>query len=113
MNHPPTLASHPARRVDGIAFEIALAIGVRVEVIGVPFAYRGRIFAVHPSTRSRAPTRVEYAVSDVETGQRVPRVAAATLHDARAEAMAVLDAVLDADWRKRFAAPAHRKPARA
>ncbi|POS07312.1 hypothetical protein C3Y08_15310 [Burkholderia gladioli] len=113
MNHSPTLASRPARRVDGIAFKIALAIGVRVEVIGVPFAYRGRTFAVHPSTRSRAPTCVEYAVSDIETGQRIPGGAAATLDDARAEAMAVLDAVPEADWRKRFAAPAHRKPARA
>ncbi|MBU9276779.1 hypothetical protein C6V06_05360 [Burkholderia gladioli] len=112
MNRPPTLASLPAHRVEGIVFEIALAIGVRVEVIGVPFAHRGRTFAVHPSTRSRAPTRVEYAVSDVETGQRIPRVAAATLDDARAEAMAVLDAVPEADWRKPFAAPAHRKPAR-
>ncbi|WP_186098608.1 hypothetical protein [Burkholderia gladioli] len=109
----PSTPFAPARRVDGIVFEIALAIGVRVEVIGVPFAYRGRTFAVHPSTRSRAPTRLEYAVSDVETGQRVPRVAAATLDDARAEAMAVLDAVPEADWCKRFAAPAHRKPARA
>ncbi|MEK6290637.1 MAG: hypothetical protein V4793_04455 [Paraburkholderia tropica] len=107
----PSTPFAPARRVDGIVFEIALAIGVRVEVIGVPFAYRGRTFAVHPSTRSRAPTRLEYAVSDVETGQRVPRVAS-TLDDARAEAMAVLDAVPEADWRKRFAAPAHRKTAR-
>ncbi|KGC10590.1 hypothetical protein DM48_6800 [Burkholderia gladioli] len=113
MNCPPNIASLPARRVDGIVFEIALAIGVRVEVIGVPFAYRGRTFAVHPSARASVPTRVEYAVSDVETGRRIPMVAAATIDDARAEAMAVLDAVAEADWRRQFAAPAHRKTARA
>ncbi|WP_186117783.1 hypothetical protein [Burkholderia gladioli] len=93
------------RRVDGIVFEIALSIGVRVEVIGVPFAYLDRTFAVHPSTRSRVPTRVEYAVSDVETGQRIPMAAAASIDDAQVAAMAVLDAVTEADWRKQFAAP--------
>lgn len=103
----------PARRVDGIVFEIALAVGLRVEVIGVPFTYGDRTVAVHPSTRSRVPTRVEYAVSDVETGRRIPTVAAATLDDARAAAMAVLDAVTEADWRKQFAAPARRKTVRA
>ncbi len=103
----------PARRVDGIVFEIALAIGLRVEVIGVPFTYQGRTFAVHPSTRSRVPTCVEYAVSDVETGQRIPTVAAATIDDARAAAMVVLDAVTEADWRKQFAAPVRRQSPKA
>ncbi|WP_244114569.1 hypothetical protein [Burkholderia gladioli] len=94
-------------------FEIALAIGLRVEVIGVPFTYQGRTFAVHPSTRSRVPTCVEYAVSDVETGQRIPTVAAATIDDARAAAMVVLDAVTEADWRKQFAAPVRRQSPKA
>ncbi|WP_186144359.1 hypothetical protein [Burkholderia gladioli] len=103
----------PARRVDGIVFEIALAVGLRVEVIGVPFTYRDRTFAVHPSARSRVPTRVEYTVSDVETGQGIPMAAAATLDDARAGVMAVLDAVTEADWRKQFGAPTRRKAVQA
>ncbi|WP_124094805.1 hypothetical protein [Burkholderia gladioli] len=103
----------PARCVDGIVFEIALAVGLRVEVIGVPFTYRDRTFAVYPSTRSCVPTRVEYTVSDVETGQGIPMAAAATLDDARAAAMAVLDAVTEADWRKQFGAPTRRKTVQA
>lgn len=112
MNSSSSVAATPARRVDGIVFEIALAIGLRVEVIGVPFTYRGRTFAVHPSSRSRLPTRVEYAVSDVETRQCIPMMAAATIDDAQAAAMAVLDAVTEADWRKQFAAPARRQTVR-
>ncbi|MGN3964349.1 hypothetical protein ACS0ZG_10260 [Burkholderia gladioli] len=112
MTRLPTPVT-PARRVDAIVFEIALAIGLRVEVIGVPFTYRDRTFAVHPSTRSRVPTCVEYAVSDVETGQRIPMMVAATIDDARAAAMAVLDAVTEADWRKQFAAPVRRQSSKA
>ncbi|WP_186268502.1 hypothetical protein [Burkholderia gladioli] len=113
MKSPHAVDAAPARRVDGIVFEIALAIGLRVEVIGVPFMYRDRTFAVHPSTRSRVPTRVEYAVSDVETGRRIPTVAAATIDDARAAAMVVLDAVTEADWRKQFGASTRRKTVQA
>ncbi|WP_186058811.1 hypothetical protein [Burkholderia gladioli] len=113
MKSPHAVAAAPARRVDGIVFEIALAIGLRAEVIGVPFVYRGRTFAVHPSTRSRVPTRVEYAVSDVETGECIPMVAAASIDDAQTAAMAVLDAVTEAEWRKQFAAPVRRKSPKA
>ncbi|MGS1053241.1 hypothetical protein [Burkholderia glumae] len=94
-------------------FEIALAIGLRIEVIGVPFTYRDRTFAVRRSSRSRSITSVEYSVSDVETGRSIPQVAAATIDQAREAAILALDAVPEADWRKQFAAPARRKTARA
>ncbi|MDN7742231.1 hypothetical protein [Burkholderia gladioli] len=81
-------------------FEIALAIGRRIEVIGVPFTHRGRTFAVHASIRPRSFLSNEYTVSDVETGQRIPRVAAATIEDAREAAIAVIDAVAQADWHR-------------
>ncbi|MGS0979345.1 hypothetical protein [Burkholderia glumae] len=113
MTRPTITSSTSARRVDGIVFEIALAIGLRVEVIGVPFTYRDRTFAVHRSSRSRSITSVDYSVSDVETGRSIPQVAAATIDQAREAAILALDAVPEADWRKQFAAPARRKTARA
>lgn len=111
MTRSTITSSTSARRIDGIVFEIALAIGLRVEVIGVPFTYRDRTFAVHRSSRLRSIASVEYSVSDVETGRNIPQVAAATIDEAREAAILTLDAVPEADWRKPFAAPARRKTA--
>ncbi len=113
MTLPSTTPFACARRVDGIVFEIALAIGLHVEVIGVPFTYRDRTFAVHRSSRLRSVMSVEYSVSDVETGRRIARVTAATIDEAREAAILALDAVAEADWRKQFAAPARRKTSKA
>ncbi|WP_186060961.1 hypothetical protein [Burkholderia gladioli] len=108
MKNAPTVAATPARRVDGIVFEIVLENGLRCEVIGVPFEHRGRTFAVHPSTRAGLKVVADYAVSEVETGRRIPRVAAFTIDDARDAAILEIDAVPDADWRQLFATPVRR-----
>ncbi|HDR9172989.1 TPA: hypothetical protein QDB23_000167 [Burkholderia vietnamiensis] len=96
------------RRVDGIVFEVVMAWGESVEVIGVPFEHRGRVFAVHPAIGSSALTGSQYCVSDVEHGWRVPDSGAVTIDDARAAAIASLDARSDSQWRSAFASTRKR-----
>ncbi|MCM2496035.1 hypothetical protein ACVCIH_30655 [Burkholderia glumae] len=108
MKSSSAVAATPARRVDGIVFEIVLESGLRCEVIGVPFEHRGRTFAVHPSNRAGLKVVADYAVSEVETGRRIPRVAAFTIDDARDAAILEIDAVSDADWLKLSQLLTHR-----
>ncbi|KUZ80134.1 hypothetical protein [Burkholderia ubonensis] len=89
------------RRVEAIVFSVAMRTG-DVEVIGIPFEHRGRTWAIHGIVGLPIEDAPLYTVSDVLTGRHVPKSEAQTLDNARAAAIATLDAVTDASWAEAF-----------
>ncbi|WP_197339735.1 hypothetical protein [Ralstonia solanacearum] len=75
--------------VDGLLFEARMPWGA-VTVLGMPFECVGRLWAVHlpVSDGGHWPT---WVVSDVETGAKVPGVAAESPELARAAATELLE----------------------
>ncbi|WP_196385560.1 hypothetical protein [Ralstonia solanacearum] len=79
------------RCVDGLLFEARMPWGA-VTVLGIPFEHVGRLWSVHGavSDGGHSPT---WVVSDVETGAKVPGVAAQSTELACAAATELLDAL--------------------
>ncbi|WP_260434759.1 hypothetical protein [Burkholderia stagnalis] len=75
-----------------------------VEVIGIPFAHRGRTWAVHGVVGLSIDDAPYFTVSDVLLGRHVPKSEARTIDASRAAAIATLDAVSDEQWAETFGA---------
>ncbi|MBN3821417.1 hypothetical protein G3N57_35075 [Paraburkholderia sp. Se-20369] len=104
--------ARPAPRpVDAVVFSVAMRSG-DVEVIGLPFEHRGRTWAVHGIVGLSADNTPFYTVSDVLLGRHVPGSEARRIDDARAAAIATIDAITDAQWAAAFGpAPAAKSAA--
>ncbi|WP_321944797.1 hypothetical protein [Burkholderia cenocepacia] len=85
--------------VNGVVFTLAMRTG-DVQVIGIPFEHRGRTWAVHAVVG--LDDVACYAVSDVLTGQHVPKSEASSIDASRAAAIATLDNVTDESWAEAF-----------
>ncbi|KGC70219.1 hypothetical protein DP57_5940 [Burkholderia pseudomallei] len=100
-NHTKPPARPVPQYVDGVVFTLAMGVG-EAEVIGIPFEYLGRTWAVHQEVGGSHLMGPRYCVSDVEHGRRVPDSQASSVDGARAAAIATLDRVTDTSWVEAF-----------
>ncbi|WP_186027446.1 hypothetical protein [Burkholderia gladioli] len=96
----------PRIEAGGIIFHLRLAGGLRVEHIGIPFEFRGRVFAIH-----RAPTlgvlqASRYDVADAATGWSIAGLRGDTVDEARAIAREAFARLTPAEWNRKFQAMA-------
>ncbi|RQS03220.1 hypothetical protein DIE07_32310 [Burkholderia sp. Bp9002] len=89
------------RHVDAVVFSVAMRSG-DVEVVGIPFAHRGRTWAVHAIVGLPAADAPFYTVSDVLSGRSVRDSEARSIDAARSAAIAAIDAVADDKWAEVF-----------
>ncbi|WP_257829933.1 hypothetical protein [Burkholderia glumae] len=74
--------------------------GLRVEHIGIPFAHRGRTFAVHRSTVAGPLRHAAYEVSDAETGWSLEGIRGDSVDAAHAAALEAFARLDDKQWNR-------------
>ncbi|WLE64202.1 hypothetical protein GIY62_34830 (plasmid) [Burkholderia plantarii] len=96
----------PRIEAGGIVFHLRLAGGHRVEHIGIPFEFRGRVFAIHRAPLLGVMQASRYDVADAATGWSIAGLRGETIDQARAVALEAFGRLPPAEWQRKFRAMA-------
>lgn len=77
-------------KTEAVVFHVHTATHT-LDMIGIPFEYRGEVFAVHRPVH-HSPFNARFVVSHVATGLAIPGIQQYTIDAAREAAIAYLDA---------------------
>ncbi|ALK35234.1 hypothetical protein [Burkholderia plantarii] len=98
----------PRIEAGGIVFHLRLAGGHRVEHIGIPFEFRGRVFAIHRAPLLGVMQASRYDVADAATGWSIAGLRGETIDQARAVALEAFGRLTPAEWQRKFREMAKR-----